>query len=115
MYGDSVKLYNGCIYHIPGYMNICNMRVYAEVSRLAALSENHEWYSSVPLRCNCITILSQSSELCHHNPLCYFSMSVYYCCLFCYKLSPETFGYTLIHSDQKELTSLGITVELLVV
>jgi hypothetical protein len=38
--------------------------------------------------------VSQSSEFCRHNPLCRFSTSVYYCCLFCYRLSPETFGYT---------------------
>jgi hypothetical protein len=37
--------------------------------------------------------VSQSSEFCHHNPLCCFSTSVY-CCLFRYQLSPETFGYT---------------------
>jgi hypothetical protein len=27
--------------------------------------------------------------------LCCFSTRVYYCCLFRYRLSPETFGYTL--------------------
>jgi hypothetical protein len=39
---------------------------------------------------------SQSSEFCHHNPLCCFSTSVY-CCkrIFRYRLSQETFGYTL--------------------
>jgi hypothetical protein len=46
----------------------------------------------------CITILCQSSEFCCHNPLYCFSMSVFCCkCIFCYWLSPETFGYTLIH------------------
>jgi hypothetical protein len=40
--------------------------------------------------------VSQSSEFCHHNPLCCFWMSV--CCLFRYQLSPETFGYTLVHT-----------------
>jgi len=41
-------------------------------------------------------LVSQSSEFFHHNPLCCFSMSVYcYCCLFRYRLSPKTFGYTL--------------------
>jgi hypothetical protein len=41
--------------------------------------------------------VSQSSEFCLHNPLCCFSTSVYfYCCLFRYRVSPETFGYTLI-------------------
>jgi len=38
--------------------------------------------------------VSQSSEFCRHNPLCCFSASV--CCLFRYRLSPETFGYTLV-------------------
>jgi hypothetical protein len=43
--------------------------------------------------------VSQSSEFCHHNPLCCFSTSVYCCKLvFRYRLSPETFGYTLVHS-----------------
>jgi len=40
--------------------------------------------------------VSQSSDFCHHNPLCCFSTSVYYCCLFHYRLSPETFGYTIV-------------------
>jgi hypothetical protein len=39
--------------------------------------------------------VNQSSEFCRHNPLCCFSTSVY-CCLFRYRLSPETFGYTLV-------------------
>jgi hypothetical protein len=40
--------------------------------------------------------VSQSSEFCRHNPLCCFSASVYCCCLFRYRFSPETFGYTLV-------------------
>jgi hypothetical protein len=42
--------------------------------------------------------VSQSSEFSRHNPLCYFSTSVY-CCnrIFRYRLSPETFGYTLLY------------------
>jgi hypothetical protein len=41
--------------------------------------------------------VSQSSEFCRHNLLCCFSTS-FYCCkrIFRYKLSPETFGYTLV-------------------
>jgi len=41
--------------------------------------------------------VSQSSEFCRHNPLCCFSTSVY-CCrrIFRYRLSPKTFGYTLL-------------------
>jgi hypothetical protein len=41
--------------------------------------------------------VSHSSEFCHRNPLCCFSVSntkgKY---IFCYGLSPETFGYTLV-------------------
>jgi hypothetical protein len=33
--------------------------------------------------------VSQSSEFCRNNPLCCFSTSVYYCCLFPYRLSPD--------------------------
>jgi hypothetical protein len=40
--------------------------------------------------------MSQSNEFCRYNPLCCFSTSVY-CCLFRYRHSPETFGYTVIY------------------
>jgi hypothetical protein len=40
--------------------------------------------------------MSQSSEFCLHNPLSCFPTSVYSCCLFHYRLSSETFGYTFI-------------------
>jgi hypothetical protein len=43
--------------------------------------------------------VSQSGEFCRHNPLCCFSTCVYCCrccCLFRYRLSPETFGYTFV-------------------
>jgi len=41
--------------------------------------------------------VSQSSELFRHYPLCCFSTSVYFCKhTFRYRLSPETFGYTLV-------------------
>jgi hypothetical protein len=48
-------------------------------------------------RCCCIAILCQPSEFCRHNPLCCFSATVY-CCkrIFRYRLSQETFGYTLV-------------------
>jgi hypothetical protein len=41
--------------------------------------------------------VSHSSEYCRHSPLCCFSTSVY-CCkhIFRYRLSPETFWYTLV-------------------
>jgi hypothetical protein len=72
-------------------------RVYPKVSGLAAWSENYKWYSSLPLGAVVLLFVSQSSELCRHNPLCCFSTSVY-CCksMFLYKLSPETFGYIRI-------------------
>jgi len=39
--------------------------------------------------------VSQSCEFCRRNTLSYFSTSVC-CCLFRYRISPETFGYTLV-------------------
>jgi hypothetical protein len=74
------------------------MRVNTKVSRPAAWSKNCKWYESHATRCSCIAFW-EFSEFCHHNPLCCFSTSVY-CCkhIFCYQLSPETFGYTLVFS-----------------
>jgi hypothetical protein len=72
-------------------------RVYPKVSGLDAWSENCKWYSSLPLG----AVVSQYSEFYRHNPLCCFPMSVYCCryCLFRYRLSPETFGYTLVYKN----------------
>jgi len=44
--------------------------------------------------------VSQSSEVCRHNPLCCFSTSVY-CCkyIFHYQPSLETFVYTLVYDN----------------
>jgi len=39
--------------------------------------------------------VSQSSGFWRHKPLCCFSTNI--CCLFRYRLSPETFGYTLVY------------------
>jgi hypothetical protein len=72
-------------------------RVYPKVSGLAAWSENCKWYNSLPLVQLYRYFVSQSSEFCRHNPFCCFSTSVC-CCLFRYRLSPETFGYILVHS-----------------
>jgi hypothetical protein len=66
-----------------------------EVSRLAAWSENCKWYSSLPLVQLYHYPVSQSSEFCRHNSL-YCSSTTVCCCLFRYRLSPETFGYTLV-------------------
>jgi hypothetical protein len=42
--------------------------------------------------------VSQSSGFCRHKPLCCFSAGVYFCKrILRYRLSPETFGYTLTH------------------
>jgi hypothetical protein len=66
--------------------------VYPKVSGLAAWSENCKWYSSLPLD-------AVVSLFCFHNPLCCFSTTVYCCkCIFRYRLSPETFGYTVVFS-----------------
>jgi hypothetical protein len=72
--------------------------VYPKVLELAAWSENCKWYSSLPLGELYRYFASQSSEFYRHNHLCYFSKSVY-CyrhCSFRYRLSLETFGYTLV-------------------
>jgi len=50
-------------------------------------------------KCGYITFVSQSSEFCRHNPLCCFSSSFYLRCLSRYRLSPETFGYTLVYCN----------------
>jgi hypothetical protein len=71
-------------------------KVYPKVSGLAAWSENCKWYNPLLLGAAYRYFVSQSSEFCHHNPLCCFSTSVCYCCLFRYRPSPETFGYTLV-------------------
>jgi hypothetical protein len=61
--------------------------------------------------------MSQSSEFCRHNSLCCFSTCVY-CCkrIFRYRLSPETFGYTLlcrnILRSQRTSNLVSITTEI---
>jgi len=66
--------------------------------RLAAWNEKCKCYSSLPLGAVIISYLvSQSSEFCCHNPLCSFSTSnTKGKRIFRYRLSPETFGYTLV-------------------
>jgi hypothetical protein len=48
------------------------------------------------------SFVSQCSEFCRHKHLCCSPTSVY-CCkrIFRYRLSPETFGYTLVHPCKK--------------
>jgi hypothetical protein len=59
-------------------------------------------------RCKlCRYFASQSSEFCRHNPLCCFSKSVFFyyyycCCWFRYRLSPGTFGYTLVKAEKNK-------------
>jgi hypothetical protein len=53
--------------------------------------------------------VSQSSEFCRHNPLCCFSMSnTKGKRIFLYRLSPETFGYSLI--SWRKLTTCRLLV-----
>jgi hypothetical protein len=78
-------------------------RKYEDVSksfRTGLLERELQMVQLSATRCSCIAIIvSQSSESCRHNTLCCFSTSVYcYCCLFRYRLSPETFGYTLVRT-----------------
>jgi hypothetical protein len=62
-----------------------------------AWSENCKWYSSVPLGAVVSLFVSQSSEFCRHNHLCCFSTTNSKGKhIFPYRLSPETFGYTLV-------------------
>jgi hypothetical protein len=50
-----------------------------------------------------------SSEFCRHNSLCCFS-TIVYCCkhLFRYRLSPETFGYTLVYGEGYKLCRFSL-------
>jgi len=75
------------------------MRECPNISGLAAWSKNYKCYSSLPLHA-VISLFCESSKFCHHNPLCCFSAIIYCCCLFCYQLSLETFGYILIYNTQ---------------
>jgi len=75
-------------------------KVYPKVSELAAWSENCKWYSWHQVQLYRYFV-SHSSEFCRHNPLCYFSTSdTKGKRIFCYGLSPETFGYTLVSHCQ---------------
>jgi len=72
-------------------------KVYPKVSGLAAWSENCEWCRSLLLGAVVSHFVTQSSEFFRHNHLCWFSTSVYYYKrIFRYRLSPETFGSTLV-------------------
>jgi hypothetical protein len=73
-------------------------RMYPKVSGLAALSENYKWNGSLPPGAVLsLYFVSQSSEFCRHNPLCCFSTgNTKGKHIFRYRLSPETFGYTLV-------------------
>jgi len=51
-------------------------------------------------RCSCIAILNQSSEFCHHTSVLLLN-ECFLLCLFCYWLSLETFGYTLVYCHSR--------------
>jgi hypothetical protein len=78
--------------HLPAKWQTRHTRVYPEVPGLVAWSENCKWYSFLYRY-----FVSQSSEFCDHNLLCCLSTSVY-CCkrIFLRRLSPETFGCTIV-------------------
>jgi hypothetical protein len=60
--------------------------------------------------------VSQSNEFYRHNPLYCFSTGAYCCCWFRYRLSPETFGYSLVHTHththtHTQMNPFGVTWE----
>jgi hypothetical protein len=58
--------------------------------------------------------VSQSSEFCRHKPLCCFLTSVFCCCLFRYRLSPEIFGYILAYIPLVSILTLSCAVVILI-
>jgi hypothetical protein len=54
--------------------------------------------STPPIRFHGVgSLKAEGATLSLLYPLCCFSVSEYFCCLFRYRLSSETFGYTLTH------------------
>jgi hypothetical protein len=54
--------------------------------------------------------VSQSSEFCRHNPLCCFSTSdTKGTCIFSYRLSPKTFGCTLVLFVKNRIFNLTLS------
>jgi hypothetical protein len=49
--------------------------------------------------------VSRCSKFCRHNPLSCFLTCDYSCCLFRYRINPETFGCTLVKSHVNLNTS----------
>jgi len=79
-------------------LNLRTTRLYPKVSGLAAWSENCKWYSSLPLGAVYRYSVNQSSEFCLHNALKGTATSkTNGKCVFLYRLSPETFRYTLVY------------------
>jgi len=77
------------------------MRVYPKVSGLAAWSENCKWYSSLPLD----AVLSLFFVLLRNKCLFLLFISS--------RLSPETFGYTLVNRDRLHADSACYCVHVL--
>jgi len=77
--------------------NFIAVRGYPKVSGLAVRSENCKWYNSLPIGAVVSLFCELACEFCLRNRLCCFPTSVY-CCksIFGYRLSPETFRYTLV-------------------
>jgi hypothetical protein len=83
-------------HHWKDFVRLLEIQIYEGVSksfRAGRLERELQMVQLSATRCSCMTFVSQSSEFCRHNPLCCFWTSVYYCCLFRYRLSPETFRY----------------------
>jgi len=92
-----------CPLRLPHHHSICTL--YSPHSyRGGRIQKFPDWptgarTANVTVLCQWVQLyryfVSQSSEFFRHNSLCCFSLSVYFC-LFRYRLSPETFGYTLV-------------------
>jgi hypothetical protein len=92
------QLSHASYYYAYIFKHRCCTSLYPKVSGLAAWSEN----CKCTVLCHWVQLycyfVSQSSKSGRHNPLSCFWTSVY-CCkrIFRYRLSPETFGYSLVY------------------
>jgi hypothetical protein len=76
-------------------------KIVSKIFRTGRLEPKLQMVQLSATRRSCIAIfVSRSSEFCRHNPLCCFSTSVHCCCLFRYRLIPETFGYISVASHR---------------
>jgi hypothetical protein len=89
-------------------------RVYEGVSksyRTGRLEREMQMVQLSVTKCSCIAVLWVSLVSFAAITLCVDSQRVFICCLFRYRLSPETFGYSLVYSRVRlELTLISTLV-----